>query len=56
MGTIQCDIEKDDLYLQGLEKGELKAHRELATACLKRGLPLMRTAAITSLRIEEAQN
>jgi hypothetical protein len=40
MGTIRYDIEKDDLYLQGLEKGrlegKLEARRQLAVSCLKK--------------------
>ncbi|WP_027002213.1 hypothetical protein [Hugenholtzia roseola] len=59
MGTIQYDIEKDDLYLQGLEKGErvgeLKVRRELAISCLKDRLSVEKTAKLTKLSIEEVR-
>ncbi|WP_027002855.1 hypothetical protein [Hugenholtzia roseola] len=67
MGTIGYDIEKDDLYLQGLQKGELRglekglekgkleARRELAISCLQDGLSVEKTAKLTKLSIEEVR-
>ncbi|WP_027001854.1 hypothetical protein [Hugenholtzia roseola] len=71
MGTIGYDIEKDDFYLQGLqkglqkgiekgiekgvEKGKLEARRELAISCLKKGLSIEMTAELTKLSIEEVR-
>lgn len=55
MGTIGYDIEQDEVYLQGLEKGIEKAQLDFAISCLSEGISIAQTAKLTGLSEEKVQ-
>jgi MoaA/NifB/PqqE/SkfB family radical SAM enzyme len=51
--ALTFDIEKDNLYLEGIEKGQRKKAIETAENCLKEGMSFSLTSKVTGLSQEE---
>lgn len=53
--AFTIDIEKDRLYLKGIEKGEYQKAIKTAEKCLSEGITIEMTAKITDLSLEEVK-